>query len=150
MMSDSYPLDRFVSAQNKPFLNQVNVHCAALSEINSGKKRSHWMWYIFPQIDGLGLSELSKKYSIKNSEEAISYLQHELLGTRLIEITENFLSLKEKSASDILGRTDALKMKSCMTLFDAIQSENRLFHAVLQEFYDGAKCERTLLLLTEK
>lgn len=149
-MDNNSILDRFITAQNSKFLGDLSMYSKALSEITSGKKRSHWMWYIFPQIDGLGLSELSKKYSIKNSEEAISYLQHELLGTRLIEITETFLSLKEKSASDILGRTDALKMKSCMTLFDAIQSENRLFHTVLQEFYDGAKCERTLLLLTEK
>lgn len=149
-MDNNSILDRFITAQNSKFLGNLSMYSKALSEITSGKKRSHWMWYIFPQIDGLGLSELSKKYSIKNSEEAISYLQHELLGKRLIDITRAFLSIEEKSATEILGRTDALKMRSSMTLFAEVQSENSLFEEVLQKFYDGEKCERTLLLLTEK
>ena len=149
-MDNNSILDRFITAQNSKFLGDLSMYSKALSEIKAEKKTSHWMWFIFPQMDGLGFSEKSKKYSIRSSEEAIAYLQHELLGKRLIDITRSFLSIEEKSATDILGRTDALKMRSSMTLFAEVQSENSLFEAVLQKFYDGEKCKRTLLLLTEK
>jgi len=148
-MPDSFLLDRFISAQNASFLGDLSMYSNAVSEIKAGKKTSHWMWYIFPQIDGLGKSLQSQKYCIKNSEEAIAYLQHKLLGQRLIDITQIFLSLEEKSATEILGRTDAMKMRSSMTLFNAIQSEYTLFEEVLQKFYAGRKCERTVLLLSE-
>ncbi|MDG0973347.1 MAG: DUF1810 family protein [Crocinitomicaceae bacterium] len=148
-MDNNSILDRFITAQNSKFLGDLSMYSKALSEIKAEKKTSHWMWFIFPQMDGLGLSEKSKKYSIKSSQESIAYLQHELLSNRLIDITRAFLSIEEKSATDILGRTDALKMRSSMTLFAAVQSENSLFEAVLQKFYDGEKCKRTLLLLTE-
>ena len=115
-----FDLKRFEKAQEHSYEN-------ALKEINNGRKMGHWMWYIFPQIDGIGSSTISKEYAIKSKEEAIAYLNHDVLGKRLIEITKALLLLVDTSAIKIFGYTDALKLKSCMTLFDLISSDNDLF-----------------------
>jgi uncharacterized protein (DUF1810 family) len=130
-------LNRFIEAQ-------AGVYDRALSEIRAGHKSSHWMWFIFPQIAGLGTSDTSRFYAIKNIDEAREYLQHELLGPRLIECTEAVLSNRDVSAYEIFGSPDDMKLKSCMTLFEYISSSNSVFGKVLDQFYDGDRDSRTL------
>lgn len=142
-MEDEYNLQRFIDAQSL-WYNK------ALNEINNGRKRSHWIWFIFPQILGLGRSTNSIKYALKSKEEAILYLNHPILGSNLIEITKTFLILENKSAYEILGSTDSKKLKSCMTLFDFIQSENNIFQDVILKYFNGNKCNDTLNLLKEQ
>lgn len=139
-MDDYYNLNRFLTAQKIDYQK-------ALSEILNGKKVSHWMWYIFPQFNGLGRSITSKNYAIKSKNEALSYLKHPILGTRLIEITEVFLLIENKTATEILGRTDSFKIKSSMTLFDSVQSQTNIFKKVLEKYFNGEKCQNTLRLL---
>ena len=139
-MKDTFNLQRFIDAQSYSYE-------IALSEIKNGKKQSHWMWYIFPQLDGLGKSDTSKKYGIKTKEEAVQYLEHPVLGKRLVEITDELLSIKDKSASDIFGGPDDLKLKSCMTLFALIQSEIPLFKDVLNNYFEGKICWKTRKLV---
>lgn len=129
-------LQRFIDAQNEDYEQ-------ALSEIRRGKKRSHWIWYIFPQIKGLGFSYNSEYYGISSLQEAMDYLNHEVLGKRLQEITESLLLHKGKDIEQIMGDIDAVKLKSSMTLFDAIQPGS-VFGEVLDEFYAGEKCRRTM------
>lgn len=136
-------LKRFLDAQEEDFE-------IALSEIQNGRKRSHWMWYIFPQIDGLGFSYTSKLYAIKDISEAGDYLQHPVLGKRLIEISEALLEIEDKTAHQIFGDPDDLKLKSSMTLFASLNETNPVFQKVLDKYYDGAKDERTLELIGEK
>lgn len=136
-MEDEFNLKRFLDAQSQTCEK-------ALAEIKNGKKKSHWMWYVFPQYKGLGKSSTSVKYAIGSKEEAVSYLKHPVLSARLVEITAAFLSLENKTAFDVLGRPDDLKMKSSMTLFDAVQSDEDVFGAVLDKYFDGKRCERTL------
>ena len=135
-MKDGYNLERFINAQE-------NSYQIALKEIQDGKKCSHWMWFIFPQIDGLGLSSISKEYSIKNKQEAIDYLNHNILGKRLIEITNALMKLENKSARSILGYPDDLKLKSSMTLFKIISSDNEIFSDVLGKYFNSEVCEYT-------
>jgi uncharacterized protein (DUF1810 family) len=132
-MTDKFDLNRFIVAQKNSYEN-------ALNEIKRGRKDSHWMWYIFPQYKGLGYSSMSKKYSISSEEEAMSFLSHPILSARLIEITNAFFLLQNKDAYDVLGDSDYLKMKSCMTLFDLIQSEIDIFSKVLHKYYGGNHC----------
>ena len=139
-MDDYYNLNRFLNAQKIDYQK-------ALNEILNGKKVSHWMWYIFPQFNGLGRSITSKNYAIKSKNEALSYLKHPMLGTRLIEITEVFLLIENKTATEILGRTDSFKIKSSMTLFDSVQSQTNIFKEVLEQYFNGEKCQNTLRLL---
>lgn len=139
-MEDSHDLNRFLEAQTYSY-NQ------ALKEIYNGRKRSHWMWYIFPQFKGLGLSETSLTYAIKSREEAQAYLNHPVLGQRLIEISSVILNLENQSASSIFDSPDDLKLKSSMTLFNAIQNEIKVFELVLDKYFDGSKCEKTLRYL---
>src|SRR5690348_3268527 len=110
---DRFDLDRFVRAQEE-------VYCRALSEITLGRKRSHWMWFIFPQIDGLGCSSTAKFYAIKSKDEAKAYLNHPRLGKRLNECAEALLKIKGKSATEIFGYPDDLKLRSSMTLFASV------------------------------
>jgi len=135
--TDSFNLNRFINAQS-------NTYERALYEMKNGKKLTHWMWYIFPQFKGMGKSLTSINFEIKSIEEAIEYYNHQILGLRLKEITETFLSIKNKTAFEILSRPDDLKMKSSMTLFDSIQSESNLFESVLYKYYDGVRCIKTL------
>ena len=135
-MNDIYNLERFINAQE-------NSYKIALKEIQNGEKRSHWMWFIFPQIDGLGMSSMSREYSIKNQQEAKDYLDHNILGNRLIEITRALMKIEQKSARSIFGYPDDLKLKSSMTLFKIISPDNKLFSDVLVKYFNGEVCERT-------
>ena len=136
-------LDRFIEAQESDYET-------ALTEIKNGRKRSHWMWYIFPQIQGLGSTHTSKFYAIKNLDEAAEYLNHPILGKRLITITEALLASPGNNAHDIFGSPDDLKLRSSMTLFDAVPGAPPVFEQVLDKFYGGQKDQRTLQLLGDK
>lgn len=135
-------LKRFLDAQNQVYLK-------ALAEIQNGSKVSHWMWFVFPQLLGLGHSEMSKFYGIRNFEEAIHYLSHPVLGKHLIEITTAVLESGEKSAAALFGSPDDLKLQSCMTLFARIHPTGPLFEKVLAKYFDGACDAVTLQLLKE-
>ena len=135
----NYNLNRFISAQERDYL-------IALSEIKNGSKQSHWIWYIFPQIKGLGFSYQSQFYGITDRQEAEAYLAESTLNARLREITLALLAHKDKTAVQILGHTDALKVKSSMTLFDAV-SPNDIYAEVLNTFYNGQRCQKTLKFL---
>jgi len=133
-------LTRFLDGQQRDYET-------ALAEIKNGRKRSHWMWYIFPQIRGLGFSETSKFYAIKDREEAMAYLHHPVLGERLIIISNELLKLAAGNANAIFGSPDDLKLKSCLTLFAALPDTDPVFKAVLEKFFGGAGDERTLEIL---
>ena len=132
-------LERFVSAQARDY-------GTALAEIRSGHKRSHWMWYIFPQIAGLGMSYTAQLYSIADIDEARRYIGHPVLGERLIEISRALLTLESSDAGAVMGYPDDLKLRSCMTLFAQV-SDDPVFKAVLDKFYGGRADARTLELL---
>lgn len=136
-------IERFVEAQNMP----CNSYPDALAEIRLGRKRTHWVWYIFPQLRGLGYSHNAHFYGISGRDEARLYLQHPVLGARLREISRALLQHRGSAAVEILGSIDALKVCSSMTLFDAI-SPSDVFAEVLSSFYGDIRCERTLSLLT--
>ncbi|MBF4515671.1 DUF1810 domain-containing protein [Flavobacterium sp. ANB] len=133
-------LVRFLDAQNKLYL-------VALSEIKKGKKESPWMWFIFPQIKGLGSSDTSKFYEIQNADEAIAYLEHPILGKHLIEITKELINTNERSALEILGLSDAEKLKSSMTLFASIQNTEPVFQEIINKYFDGGLDFHTIQLL---
>ena len=124
---DPYDLNRFLQAQK-------NDYQRALSEIRNGRKRSHWMWYIFPQYDGLGFSSTSKRYAIKSVAEAEAYLRHSVLGPRLVECAEAVLGVEGRSASEVFGSPDDLKLRSCATLFAAVSPAGSVFERVLEKF----------------
>ncbi|MCW3113342.1 MAG: calpastatin [Segetibacter sp.] len=138
-MSEEKNLQRFLDAQKTDYQ-------AALSEIRNGRKRSHWMWYIFPQIQGLGFSETSKFYAIKDIKEAGEYLKHSVLGNRLIGICNELLKLESNDAHRIFGSPDDMKLKSSMTLFSSLQNQP-VFQQVLDKFFEGAKDEKTLQIV---
>lgn len=133
-------LKRFIDAQQTDY-------SVALSEIRNGRKRSHWMWYIFPQIQGLGFSETSQFYSIKSIDEAEQYLAHPVLGQRLIEISNALLGLKTDNANQVFGSPDDMKLKSSMTLFSLLPGTNKVFQLVLDKFFNGLKDDKTLKML---
>ena len=136
-------LERFLEAQE-------NKYDIALSEIKAGKKESHWMWYIFPQISGLGYSETAKYYAIKDIDEAKKYLNHPILGSRLKEISTILLNLEQDDASVIFGYPDDLKLKSCMTLFSQVEEVgNNIFEQIIDKFFDGEYDHSTLPFLRE-
>lgn len=139
-MTQTYSLERFVSAQDKDYEQ-------ALSEIKSGRKRSHWMWYIFPQIQGLGFSETSRYYSIKDLFEAEEFMSHEVLGSRLLRITNELLQLEETDGTKIFGSPDDMKLKSSMTLFSSLDEADPVFTSVLNKFFGGSKDEKTLKII---
>jgi len=134
--NDPYDLDRFVRAQAPDYER-------ALSELRAGKKKSHWMWYIFPQIEGLGQSPMSVRYSIKSAAEAWAYLEHPLLGSRLRECAAVVRDIVGRSALEIFGSPDDLKLRSCATLFAAVSNEE-VFEQVLQKYFDGERDKETL------
>lgn len=136
-MSD---LTRFTKAQEGDYER-------ALAEIKSGRKQSHWMWYIFPQIAGLGFSSTAKFYAIETKAEAESYLAHPVLGVRLIEISNAALEVEGKTANQIFGSPDDMKLKSSMTLFGALENTNPVFQKVLDKYYDGKQDLKTLELI---
>jgi uncharacterized protein (DUF1810 family) len=128
MHDDPYLLDRFVEAQR-------GTYEIALKELQNGAKRSHWMWFIFPQVAGLGSSSMAVRYAIKSREEAEGYLAHPVLGPRLAKCVEALLQIRGKSAREVMGDPDDLKLRSSMTLFAAISPAGSPFHAVLNRYF---------------
>ena len=139
--NNPFDLNRFVSPQDK-------VYDRVLAELENGRKQSHWMWYIFPQLDGLAQSTTSKYYAIKTIPETIAYLNHPVLGSRLMECTNTILGIKGKTVSEIFGYPDDLKLKSSMTLFSEVAA-NSLFSSVLDRYFQGERDTKTLQLLEQ-
>ena len=140
MNEDPFNLSRFLTAQER-------TYDRALSELKRGEKESHWMWFIFPQIDGLGHSETAKKYAIKSRQEAEAYLQHPVLGQRLVQCSEALLKIQGRTASEIMGYPDDLKLNSSMTLFASISKAGSVFHQAIDRYFQGQTDRRTLDLL---
>lgn len=138
--NDPYDLARFVSAQNNSFDQ-------AFTEVKNGRKSSHWMWYIFPQLRGLGRSSMSQYYGISGAKEASAYLNHDLLGSRLIAICEALLSVEGRSATDIFGKPDDMKLLSCATLFAYVAGADSIFDKILEKYYDDGVDQRTVQML---
>jgi uncharacterized protein (DUF1810 family) len=136
-------LQRFIDAQQSDYET-------ALSEIKRGRKQSHWMWYIFPQIQGLGFSATSKLYAIKNLKEAQAYLNHPLLGKRLKEITDALINLPSNNAHEIFGSPDDVKLKSSMTLFASLPDADPVFESALKKFFKGEKDAKTLSIIKDE
>ncbi|GAB2791292.1 DUF1810 domain-containing protein [Rhabdobacter roseus] len=139
-MHASDELERFLTGQE-------NVYPVALQEIKNGRKRSHWMWFVFPQVVGLGQTETSRYYGIQSREEALRYLHHPVLGKRLVEISEALLTVENKTASAIFGYPDDLKLKSSMTLFSAVSEEGSVFQRVLDRYFAGEEDDKTKQIL---
>jgi uncharacterized protein (DUF1810 family) len=137
---DPYGLNRFISAQ-------AGVYDRVLAELRGGLKRTHWMWYIFPQIDGLGHSPTTRLYSMKSLEEARRYLSHPVLGARLVECAEAVLAVQGLSASDIFGHPDDWKLQSSMTLFALAAEPGSVFDSVLEKYFQGKRDARTLQIV---
>jgi uncharacterized protein (DUF1810 family) len=140
-MSDPYDLQRFVEAQ-------ASTYEAALKELQAGRKRSHWMWFVFPQIAGLGFSPMAQRYALSGIEEARAYLDHPLLGPRLRACTEAVNGIEGRSAHEVFGSPDDLKFRSSLTLFAAAASDEPLFGQALARYFDGAPDPRTLQALS--
>ena len=139
-MNPDNRLTRFLDAQ-------ANDYDRALAEIKRGRKQSHWMWYIFPQIAGLGFSETAKFYAIKDLQEAGDYLEHSVLGSRLIDIANAMVAIDGKTANQILGSPDDMKLRSSMTLFSLVKNADPVFQAVLDKFFNGQPDPRTLSIV---
>ncbi len=139
---DPFNLSRFVSAQ-------ARIYDDVLAELRSGQKRTHWMWFIFPQIEGLGYSATSMHYAIKSEAEARQYLKHSVLGRRLLECAETVLNVEGRSASDIFGYPDDLKLRSSMTLFAYVTDPGSVFARVLDKYFQGKRDAMTLDLLEQ-
>ena len=133
-------LNRFVDAQKE-------TYPVALSEIRLGQKESHWMWFIFPQIKGLGRTDIAKFYSIEDIAEATAYLSHPVLGRNLIEISEALLTINNKTAREIFGKPDDRKLQSCMTLFSKVQGTDPVFKKVLGKYFEGQEDTNTVEIL---
>ena len=140
MSDDPHDLARFIQAQAADYVR-------AVAEVRRGRKQTHWMWYIFPQIAGLGFSEMSRRYAIKSRAEAEAYLKHPVLGIRLVEICEAALGVEGRSANEIFGSPDDTKLKSCATLFAAVSPHGSAFERVLQKYFRGEPDSQTLHLL---
>ena len=137
---DPHDLNRFVQAQ-------AGDYERALAEVRAGRKRSHWMWYIFPQFDGLGFSATSRRYAIKSAAEARAYLGHPVLGPRLLECAEAVLRVEGRSTFEIFGSPDDLKLRSCATLFARVSPAGSVFDRLLDKYFQGRGDDRTLRLL---
>jgi len=142
-MTDPYDLNRFVRAHEENYEQ-------ALSELERGRKESHWMWFIFPQLDGLGSTPISRFYSIKSRDEARAYLAHPVLGPRLTQCAQAILAIDGKPATAILGSPDDLKLRSCATLFAHVSPPGSVFERVLDKFYSGERDPATLRLLASR
>ena len=141
-MSDPHTLQRFVDAQ-------APVYAQIRAELRDGRKRSHWMWFIFPQIKGLGVSPTAQFYAIASRGEAEAYLAHPVLGPRLTECTQLVLDVAGRSAHDIFGSPDDLKFRSSMTLFADVTADNALFGAALRRYFNGEPDRRTIEILAQ-
>ncbi|MBF6043163.1 DUF1810 domain-containing protein [Pseudomonas sp. P154a] len=140
---DAFNLPRFVQAQD-PVFEWVQ------EELSAGQKRRHWMWFIFPQLAGLGGSEMSRYFAIRSKEEAAAYLEHSLLGPRLRTCTQLVLNIKQRSIAEIFGHPDDLKFHSSMTLFAQVAPDNSLFDQALEQYFHGIRDDWTLSLLDLK
>ena len=138
-MNDPFDLKRFVDAQ-------APVYQRVVAELSRGRKQSHWMWFIFPQLAGLGLSEMAQRYAIASRDEAIAYLKHDILGPRLLECTALVNAVDGKTIREILGSPDDMKFRSSMTLFAAV-SDNPIFAEAIEKYYAGEKDQATLATL---
>jgi uncharacterized protein (DUF1810 family) len=136
-LTDPYDLNRFVEAQEASY-------SIALAELRAGQKRSHWMWYIFPQISGLGTSPMSVKYAIRDAGEARAYLSHPMLGSRLVECAEAVLAIENRSAAEIMGSPDDLKLRSSATLFAQVSTPDSIFQRILDKYYSSEADAMTL------
>jgi uncharacterized protein (DUF1810 family) len=135
-------LERFIDAQ-------APVYAQALAELRAGQKQSHWMWFIFPQVAGLGKSPMSRAFAIQSLAEARAYLAHPVLGARLRECCQALMNVRNKSANDIFGSTDEMKLRSCLTLFAEANHDEVLFHNLLERYFDGEADEATLEILVD-
>ncbi len=142
-MSDVYNLHRFLTAQEP-------VYDTVLAELRAGRKSSHWIWFIFPQIAGLGHSEMAQQFAITSLEEAKAYLQHPVLGQRLRECTQLVLDVNGRSADEIFPYPDNLKFRSCMTLFLTASTDNTLFKNALHKYFNGMSDQMTLDILAQQ
>jgi len=142
-MTDIYNLDRFLHAQER-------VYDTVLDELRAGRKSSHWMWFIFPQIAGLGHSTTAQQFAIASLDEAKAYLQHPLLGLRLRECTQLVLNVEGRTVEEIFGYPDNLKFRSCMTLFMSAATDYTLFKNALHKYFDGQPDQLTLDLLARQ
>jgi uncharacterized protein (DUF1810 family) len=140
---DPFNLQRFLQAQD-PVFDRVQ------NELNNGHKRSHWMWFIFPQFAGLGGSEMSRRFAIRSREEALAYLEHPLLGPRLRTCTQEVLNIRERSVAGIFGHPDDLKFHSSMTLFAQVDAADSLFQQALNQYFHGIRDDWTLSLMDSK
>jgi uncharacterized protein (DUF1810 family) len=138
--SDPYQLQRFLDAQH-------GVYDQALAEVRNGRKRTHWMWFVFPQFAGLGFSSTAQFYAIQSAAEARAYLAHPILGPRLTECMEAALAVEGRTAHDIFGSPDDLKLRSSATLFAAVSPPDSVFERVLAKYYDGRPDAKTIELL---
>jgi uncharacterized protein (DUF1810 family) len=138
---DKYNLSRFLEAQ-------LTTYEGAMLELARGRKESHWVWYIFPQIVGLGKSDIAKLYSIKSLEEGRAYLEHPVLGQRLIEACEVLLSLKNTSIDEVMGFPDDLKLLSSMTLFELVSESNSIFTKIIKVYFDDERDEKSLGIIS--
>lgn len=137
---DHYDLDRFLFAQEDDYLQ-------ALTELRAGRKQSHWMWYVFPQLNGLGFSSMSRRYAIQSTAEARAYLRHPILGPRLVECCKAAVAVHERSATDVFGSPDDMKLRSCATLFAAVSPSGSVFEQVLDRFFHGKRDAQTVRLM---
>ena len=137
---DKYNLSRFLEAQ-------MVTYEGAMLELARGSKKSHWIWYIFPQIEGLGRSDTAKLYSIKSLEEGRVYLEHPVLGPRLVEACEILLSLKDASMDEVMGFPDDLKLLSSMTLFESISESNSIFTKIIEIYFDDQRDKASLRII---
>jgi uncharacterized protein (DUF1810 family) len=140
--SDQFNLQRFVDAQE-------SVYAEALEELKAGCKHTHWMWFIFPQLAGLGSSPMARQYAVSGMPEARAYFSHPILGRRLIECVQAMLQHSQLPPRQVLGEIDAVKWRSCLTLFEAVDPGGRLFDAALDQFYAGQRDEATMRLLNQ-
>jgi uncharacterized protein (DUF1810 family) len=137
---DPHDLARFVRAQEGDYET-------ALAEVRNGRKRSHWMWYVFPKFDGLGFSSTSRRFAIKTLAEAEAYLAHPVLGPRLTEIAEAALGVEGRSADEVFGSPDDMKLRSCATLFASVSADGSVFHKLLEKYFEGRRDEKTIRLI---
>ena len=141
MTNDPHNLNRFVQAQEHDYDQ-------ALSEIRAGRKRSHWMWYVFPQFTGLGSSPTSAHYAIESVQEATAYLAHPVLGPRLLECADAALQIEGRSALEVFGSPDDMKLRSSATLFASVSAEGSVFHRIIDKYFAGEKDVRTIELMS--
>lgn len=137
---DRFLLSRFVDAQH-------HIYRQALAELRQGRKEGHWMWFIFPQVAGLGFSETARHFAIRGRGEAAAYLQHPLLGPRLRECSETLLGLPTRQVPEVFGRLDAMKLRSSMTLFAEVTAQDAVFRTVLKQYFEGERDRLTIDLL---